>query len=131
MVAAVKKAWNWYFRYTYRYEYAFVLGVLLIPFAFADHIRLTEIVVTAAVFVTFMHASVSDRMQERQALMEKPDVECYAKSNRFFMIKEALWITFFIMIKSWGALLGAVIFFLYPFWRKWYRKRYPLNRNAA
>ena len=116
---------------TYQMEQAVVLGILLIPFAFADHIRITEIIATIAVFFTFKHASVSDRMQERQALMAKPDVECYKKSNQYFMIKEFFWITFFILIKSWAALTGAIVFFLYPLWRKWYRKRYPLNRVVA
>lgn len=113
---------------TYHYEYAAVLAILIVPFFFVHEIRITEIIATAAVFFTFCHASISDRMQERQALMEKPDVHCYWKSNIYFMIKEALWITFFLMIKSWAALTGAVIFFLYPLWRKWYRTHYPLNR---
>jgi hypothetical protein len=116
---------------TYQIENTVVLTILMLPFLFIDHIRITEIVATAAVFFTFCHASVADRMQERQALMEKPDVHCYWKSNIYFMTKEALWITFFIMIQSWAALLGAVLFFLYPMWRKWYRKHYPLNREQA
>lgn len=113
---------------TYHYEYAVVLAILTVPLFFAKEIRLSELVVTAAVFFTFCHASVADRMQERQAAMATPDVHCYWKSNYYFMAKEFLWITFFIMIKSWAALTGAVVFFLYPFWRKFYRKKYPLNR---
>lgn len=116
---------------TYQKEYLFVLAVLVTPLFFIPHIRLTEIIVTAAVFVTFLHAQVADRMQEKQAAMVTPDVECHWKSNYFFMLKEALWITFFIMIHSWAALTGAIIFFLYPFWRKWYRRRYPLGRLKA
>lgn len=114
---------------TYHYEGAFIFCILLIPFFFQE-IRLSEIVATLAVFLTFMHASVADRLQEQQAIKDVPDVWCHHKLQRYFLGKEALWIIFFIMIKSWAALLGAVIFFLYPFWRKWYRKRYPLNRNT-
>lgn len=115
---------------TYQKEYLFVLAVLVVPFFFAEHIRLTEVIVTAAVFLTFQHAQIADRMQEKQAAMITPDVACHWKSNYLFMAKEALWITFFIMIHSWAALTGAVIFFLYPFWRKGYRKRHPLKALA-
>ena len=119
-----------YFRYTYRYEELFVAAVVVIPLLFSDRLRLSEIVAATAVFFTFKHACVADRMQERQAIKPVPDVECYRKSNRYFMIKEALWIAFFIMIKSWAALTGAFVFFLYPLWRKWYRRRHPLIQPA-
>lgn len=80
---------------TYHYEQAFVLAVLLVPFFFSDHVRLSEIVAVAAVFFTFKHATVADRMQERQAIQAVPDVECWRKSNQFFITKEILWIAFF------------------------------------
>ena len=113
---------------TYHYEEAVVLAILLIPFIFSDHIRLTEVIAVAAVFFTFKHAVIADRMQERQALRETPEVECWRKSNQFFITKEILWILFFSMTHAWAALLGAVVFFCYPFWRKWYRKHYPIDR---
>lgn len=117
-----------YFRYTHRYEELFVGCVVLLPVLLSSEIRLSEIIAAAAVFFTFKHASVADRMQERQSIKETPDVECYKKSNQYFMIKEALWVIFFILIKSWAALTGAFVFFCYPLWRKWYRRHYPLGR---
>ncbi len=113
---------------TYHYENMVVMAVLVIPFFFADTIRSTEIIAALAVFLTFQHGVIADRMQERQAARETPDVECYWKSNLYFMGKEALWITFFFMTQSWAALMGAFVFFCYPFWRKSYRKHYPLDR---
>ncbi len=99
--------------------------------AFFHELRISEIIATAAVFLTFMHASVADRLQEQQAIKAQPDVWCHYKLKRYFLGKEALWILFFILIQSWAALLGSVIFFLYPFWRQWYRQRYPLGRDKA
>lgn len=104
------------------------MGVLVVPFFFTDMIRITEIIALLAVFMTFQHAIIADRMQERQAAQASPDVECYWKSNWYFMTKEALWIAFFFMTQSWAALMGAFVFFCYPFWRKWYRKHYPMDR---
>ena len=114
---------------TWHFESAVVAAILIVPFFFQSHIRTTEIIAALAVFMTFQHAVISDRMQERQAALVTPDVECYWKSNWYFMAKEALWITFFFMTSAWAALLGAFVFFCYPFWRKWYRKRYPLDRE--
>jgi hypothetical protein len=116
---------------TYHYESAVVLFVLMVPFFITRHISLTESIAVAAVFFTFQHAIIADRMQERQAAMLSPDVECHWKSNYYFMLKEALWITFFLLIHSWAALSGAIIFFLYPFWRKFYRRHHPMKNIIA
>lgn len=111
----------------------------------------TEVICSIAVWITFMHGQVADRMQEAQkklavtpmttivksrrqgqtnALMNEMTrriyqnaitVECYRWSNRYFLTKEALWIIFFLLIGSYAAVTGSVLFFMYPFWRKWYR----------
>lgn len=107
---------------------ALVVAVVLFVQLLFTRFAIPEIICSLAVFVTFLHAQVSDRMQERQALMEHPDVHCHWKSNWFFMIKEFLWISFFLMTHSWAAVSGAVLFFLYPFWRKYWRKIHPLKK---
>ena len=107
---------------------AIVVAVVLIVQLFFTHFYYSEIICSLVVFFTFLHAQVADRMQERQAILEKPDVHCYWKSNWFFTIKECLWITFFIMIKSYAALSGAILFSLYPFWRKYWRRIKPLKK---
>lgn len=103
-------------------ESAVVAIVLFIPVAL-NGFKLSEIICSVAVLFTFKHAQIADRMQEKQAILEKPDVYCYRWSNRYFTIKEALWITFFLMIGSYAALCGSILFFVYPFWRRLYRKR--------
>ena len=115
----------------YQKESLVVLAVLIAPFFITKHVSLAEIIAAIAVFFTFQHAAIADRMQERQAAMTVPDVECHWKSIYYFCAKEALWVTFFIMSHSWSAVAGAVIFFCYPFWRKFYRKCVPLNTMPA
>ena len=112
---------------TWHYE-ACVVAVVLFVQLFFTHFHLPEIVCSLAVFFTFLHAQVADRMQERQAILEKPDVHCYWKSNWYFAIKEFLWIAFFLMTQAYAALSGAVLFSLYPFWRKYWRKIHPLKK---
>ena len=110
----------------YQKEYLFVLCVLVTPLLITGAFRWTEVIAVAAVFFTFRHAQIADRMQESQAAKAHPDVPCHWQSNYFFAGKEALWITFFILIHSWAALSGSIIFFCYPFWRKYYRNKHPV-----
>lgn len=111
---------------TWMYEAAVVAGVLLAVWIITGH-RWIELVGSLAVFFTFKHAQIADRMQERQAIKEKPDVECYRWSNRYFVTKEFLWILFFALTGAHSAITGAVLFCIYPFWRKWYRSRNPIK----
>jgi len=106
---------------------ALIVGLVLLIQLFFIQFKLTEIICSLAVYYTFLHAQVADRMQERQALQVKPDVECYKKSNIYFMVKEALWVAFFVMTNAYAALSGAILFFLYPIWRKYYRKIKPIH----
>lgn len=87
---------------------------------------IAEWIGAAAVFCAFNHAQISDRMVEKQAAKTTPDVECYRKSIWFFMLKEVLWLTYFILHHSYSALVGVFLFLLYPVWRKIWRKYHPL-----
>lgn len=78
--------------------------------------------------LSFGHAAISDRMTEKQAAMVRPDVECYRWSWRYFIGKEALWVAYFILHRSYAALVGCGLFLVYPAWRKVYRRRRPLAR---
>ncbi len=110
---------------TWIYEAIVVAIVLLIVWFSTGH-RFVEFIGCMAVFLTFMHAQIADRMQEKQAKQIVPDVKCHWKMNYYFVGKELLWITFFIMNGAWSAITGAVLFCLYPLWRKIYRKYKPL-----
>lgn len=113
---------------TWKAEAMVVAGVLAMQLD-ATGYHPAEIVCSIAVYITFLHAQVADRMQERQALQATPEVECHAKLNRYFMVKEALWIAFFVMTRSYSALSGAILFFLYPFWRRCWRMIKPITKS--
>jgi hypothetical protein len=74
-----------------------------------------------AVFISFMHGQVSDRMAEKQEAMTVPDVECYLWERRYFLLKEILWVGYFINLQAWPALAGCAFFILYRWWRSYYR----------
>lgn len=84
-------------------------------------------ITTLAIIFTFQHAQIGDRLQERQGIMDKPTVECYWKLNYLFGIKEVLWIIAFVLMHNWAAIIGSVMFTLYPIWRKVYRKYKPMK----
>lgn len=112
---------------TWKKEAIVVGSVLLIQLCFTGF-KFQEIIGSLAVYFTFLHAQVADRMQERQAIKEVPDVECYKKLNYYFVGKETLWVAFFLMTGAYSALAGAILFSLYPLWRQYYRKIKPINK---
>lgn len=98
------------------------MAVLALTVFFSGN-SLKEWIGACAVFVTFLHAQVGDRMAAGQAAMPDPSVPCHPWSTRYYVSKEFLWIIYFILSGTWSALAGGFIFLLYPFWRKYYRLR--------
>lgn len=111
---------------TWKIEAFIIFSVLLIQLFFTGF-GFGEIICSIAVYITFLHCQVADRMQERQAILSVPDVECHHKLNKYFIAKELLWVTFFAINKNYAALSGAILFSIYPIWRKYYRKIKPIN----
>ena len=114
----------------YHAEILFIIAVLVLPLCFSETIRTTEWIATAAVFFTFLHAQMGNKMQEADAAKTKPAVKHSAMIIVYQILKEGLWVVFFFMTHAWAALLGAVVFFCYPFWRTWYRNKHPLKKTA-
>lgn len=112
---------------TWKIEFIFVWLVLVAGLACNPHYNWTDIIGSVAVLISFGHAQVSDRMAEKQSKLAKPDVECYRWSLGYFIAKEALWLAYFISNHSYPALLGVVVFLLYPVWRKVYRRYVSRN----
>ena len=110
---------------TWRLELAFVAAVLATVFILTGH-EPREALGTLAVILSFCHAQVSDRMAEREAKRSTPDVHCYRWSLWYFLAKEATWFFYFLASGSWSALAGVFLFMAYPFWRRLYRKYFPL-----
>jgi len=109
-----------------------VFVLLAIVTIFAGN-TLVEWIGTFAVLFTFKHVSVANRLEEREALRVKhtgkPEIECYKRLTQYLVTKEILWFAYFILLGAYSALVGVFVFLLYPVWRKWYRKKYPLDRN--
>jgi len=119
---------------TYHFEELFVLVALVVVGLFSGK-GLIEWIGVAAVFFTFKHTIISERLQEAEAErarvegLESVTVECYAKLGQNFIIKECLWFVYFALLGAWSALAGVIIFLLYPVWRKYYRKHNPLSER--
>ncbi len=88
-----------------------------------------ELLGSGAVLLSFGHASIGNRLVEREAAREVVTVECHKSLVRYWIGKEILWFVYFVLHGSWSALTGVGIFLLYPLWRKWYRKMYPMLRK--
>ncbi len=114
---------------TFVIESAFVLTTLVLTAFFAGK-EWQEWIAVFAVYFTFKHASVSNRMEEQEALKkskgEKVTVDCYKKSTHFFYAKEVLWFGYFFLTASYSALAGVIVFLIYGWWRKIYRKHNAL-----
>jgi|SRR6478672_9648500 len=106
---------------TWHYEIAVVAACLCtVTFLFSND--WANWITTVAILFTFNHGQIGDRLQEQQHNLSVKTVECYHKLNKLFAAKELLWITAFLIMNNYAAILGSVLFFLYPFWRKYYRK---------
>ncbi len=115
---------------TYHWEAVFVGIILCITGLMSDK-GWIEWVGVVAVFFTFMHASVAERLAEsegyRKTQGEAIYVDCYYKLPRYFYIKEACYFVYFILLGAWSAVVGVFIFLAYPIWRKYWRKHNPIR----
>jgi len=110
---------------TWHFEHAFVLVVLSVVALYSR--SLVEWLGVIAVYFSFAHAAIADRMAERQALQLRPEVECYRWSTRYFVGKEVVWVAYFVAHRSYSALVGCALFLAYPVWRKFWRSVHPIG----
>jgi Flp pilus assembly protein TadB len=100
-----------------------------------------------AVWLSARHASVADRLREAEEERQKtlaymtpaqpPSVtgasamvvHCVAWLDRYWVSKEICWIIYFAMLGAWPALVGALRFLVWPWWRRIYRRWRPRNRD--
>lgn len=115
---------------TWYAETGIVAFILLAVLVFTHRLFSVELIAAAAVLLTFGHASVADRLAEREELRCTPEVECFRKMWYYFVGKEMLWLLYFFMIHAYSALVGVFVFLAYPVWRRLYRRHYPLGRHG-
>lgn len=86
----------------------------------------------------FHHASVANRLQEteearaqsavytpRELEREIHRVECVGWLQRYWLLKEMAWVAYFLSTGAVSALVGCAVFIAHPFWRRWYRAKWP------
>ena len=103
---------------------AFVVGATLSVVAIFSGHGASEWIGACAVLASFLHGQVTDRLAEQEASRPAPNVECYRHALRYFVAKELLWCVYFVVHRSWSALVGVGLFLAYPIWRKWWRKQH-------
>jgi hypothetical protein len=108
---------------TWKVEMLVVAAILMAVNFFAHKLFTIEILAAAAVVLTFGHAQVADRLAEKEAQREVPEVECYRKMWYYFVGKEIFWLLYFFLNHSYSALVGVFVFLLYPVWRRVYRTK--------
>ncbi len=110
---------------TWQFEAA-VVFVILISTALISNKGLIEFIGVFAVYITFLYITVADRLAESQynkkQQNEKIEVECYPKLEKYFYLKEVLWFIYFAFLGAWSAIVGVIVFLVYPIWRKSWRK---------
>lgn len=105
---------------------ALVVAAVLVVVNVVGRTPPREWVGAAGVLLTFMHGQVANRLAERDAARETPDVSCSPWSGWYFILREIAWTTYFLWGSAWGPLAGCVLFLAYPAWRRWWRRRHPL-----
>lgn len=111
---------------TWQFENAAVI-LMLLSVWIATGRKPIELIGSVAVFCGFCHASIAERMREREAQKENPAVECHRLSTVFFVAKEVGWLTYFILQGCWSAIAGCAIFAAYPLWRWAWRRCHPIG----
>ena len=111
-------------KYTWQIEAGFVFICLLTVLIFT-HKNWHEYLGSLAVMATFLHGQVADRLAYSQSLKKQSDVPCYKWLWRYYLTKEIAWVAYFVLLEAWSALFGAVLFLVYPLWRKLYHSYHP------
>lgn len=108
-----------------------VVFLILALVALASGKGIIEWIGVFAVFFTFAHMSVADRLREREEARankgEEVMVECFYKLDRYYLLKEVCWFAYFLLLGAWSALAGVIVFLLYGPWRRLWRKHHPLS----
>lgn len=111
---------------TWHIEHTVIVTVLTIVWIATGHEE-RELLGSIVVYLGHGCASIGARMAEREALRDKPSVECFRQYWRYYIGKEIAWFGYFVWSGARSSLVGCVLFGLYPFWRKWWRKVHPLK----
>lgn len=111
---------TWYFE-------ALVVLLTLVVITASSRSTFIEWVGALAVMFTFLHLQVSMRHAEAAAAgVAANSVDCHRWGPRYHIGKELLWCVYFVAHRSWIPLISVGVFVIYPYWRTYWRRRYPL-----
>ncbi len=129
LLAGPKKGATWH------YEAVLVALVLLATAALTgpnplslltDHTLIRPFLIiwlsAAAVFGSFMHAQIGTFMAEDMGAAGEPLTPCYHKLGEYWMYKEIFWLLVFFISGAYPAIVGNIIFLIYPAWRTIYKE---------
>lgn len=71
-----------------------------------------------AVLGSFLHAKVGYRMSEAMIASKVSNESCHEWLGSYWLAKEILWLFVFLISGAYPAIVGNVIFLLYPAWRR-------------
>lgn len=114
---------------TWHVESAVVLAALSLTALVAGGAPLQWLGVLA-VWLSFGHAQIADRMAEREAARPVPSVHCYRKATAFYVGKELAWVTLFLASHAYAAVVGSILFLAYPAWRRLWRRLHPITARV-
>jgi hypothetical protein len=97
-------------------EACFVMLALSAVTAFGPG-AINDWVCALAVLLSFMHAQKANGIAERCGRSEDEDATT-GDLWRVYLAREGAWMTFFVLGRSWTALVGSVLFLAYPLWRR-------------
>lgn len=112
------------------FETGFVF-IVLATTAIISHRGLVEWVGVFGVTFTFEYQVLSTYLREHAEARQKRGKNVksdfiYKEIQFLFYSKEVVWITYFLLLGAYSALVGTLLFICYGIWRKLYRHEYPL-----
>lgn len=118
---------------TWQLELLFVACVLIINLVYFS-LRWQEWVSLVAILFAFMFGQVANRLSEAEMAYGSagPTIQKNKQSQKeqvFYLAKEVIWLAYFVSIGGYIALSGTILFILYPFWRKFYRRK--IKKHSA
>ena len=105
---------------TYIKEVIVFLIVIIITGLFSK-IDVKWLLTSVALLFTFCHMQISSRLAE--AKIDGREVYCYRLQTFYLIAKEISWVSLFIISELYLAIVGPIIFLLYPAWRGFYVSR--------
>ena len=113
------------------FETGFVFVVLAVTAILSDK-GWVEWVGVFGVTFTFEYQVLSTYLREHAEARKKIGRHVisdfiYKQIQFLFYTKEAVWITYFLLLGAYSAIVGTIVFISYGIWRKLYRNEYPLR----